>query len=311
MSKLQLDKINFNNDDFVVQFKDQISNAFKEIEKEGKPQKIEESVEFAIISQAKEKAQKIIADAEIEAQNKIEEIVSKAKKEAEIILAEAKNTSEMIIQEATSIKETSLKETSEFEEKSKLEIEQLRIQSAKEGYEEGHKDGLEKIQEELEEKINSFDNFCKNQLEIKDKILKSASRDILDLIIHISKQILLKEVTAETIKKIIEKTINLLEKKEDINIILSEKYAKLLFELQEKSLDSEPEFDFKNFKQFEGFSVIYNPKFDDDTIIVENLKERFDASITSQMNIIIRNIYENSNLELDLEKYTEEKIDEN
>ena len=311
MSKLQLDKINFNNDDFVVQFEDETSNAFEEIEKEEKPQKIEESVEFAIISQAKEKAQKIIADAEIEAQNKIEEIVSKAKKEAEIILAEAKNTSEMIIQEATSIKETSLKETNEFEEKSKLEIEQLRIQSAKEGYEEGHKDGLEKIQEELEEKINSFDNFCKNQLEIKDKILKSASRDILDLIIHISKQILLKEVTAETIKKIIEKTINLLEKKEDINIILSEKYAKLLFELQEKSLDSEPEFDFKNFKQFEGFSVIYNPKFDDDTIIVENLKERFDASITSQMNIIIRNIYENSNLELDLEKYTEEKIDEN
>ena len=92
-----------------------------------------------------------------------------------------------------------------------------------------------------------------------------------------------------------------------MNIILSEKYAKLLFELQQKALDEEKEFNFENFKQYDGFDVIYNPKFADDTIIVENLKERFDASINSQLDIIIRNIFDNSqNGQLELEEYIEE-----
>jgi len=198
-----------------------------------------------------------------------------------------------------------------LEEKSKLEIEQEKVEAAKKGYEEGHNDGLVKIQEELEEKIASFDVFCQNQLDIKEKILKSTRKDVLDLILNISQKILLKEVDGNVIEKIIDKTLNLFEKKEDINIIVSEKYAKLLFELQEKSLDDEMEFNFNNFKQFKGFNIIYNPKFDDDTIIVENLKERFDASITSQMNVLIRDIYENANiLELDLEEYTEENTNE-
>ena len=47
MSKLQLDKINFNNDDFVVQFEDEISNAVVEIEEE-KPQKIEVFLVFVM-----------------------------------------------------------------------------------------------------------------------------------------------------------------------------------------------------------------------------------------------------------------------
>ena len=46
---------------------------------------------------------------------------------------------------------------------------------------------------------------------------------------------------------------------------------------------------------------------DDDTIIVENLKERYDASINSQLDVIIRNIYDNSqNGKLDLEQYENE-----
>ena len=49
-------------------------------------------------------------------------------------------------------------------------------------------------------------------------------------------QNLIKELDVQTIDKIIKNAINNLEKKENINIILSEKYAKLLFEFQKKSL---------------------------------------------------------------------------
>ncbi|MBQ7286654.1 MAG: hypothetical protein IJW73_02720, partial [Candidatus Gastranaerophilales bacterium] len=85
------------------------------------------------------------------------------------------------------------------------------------------------------------------------------------------------------------------------------KYARLLFEYQKQTLADEAEFNFEDFKQFENFEIVYNPSFDDDTIIVENLKERYDASINSQLDVIIRNIYDNSqNGKLDLEQYENE-----
>jgi len=130
---------------------------------------------------------------------------------------------------------------------------------------------------------------------------------MLDLILNITKKILLKELDSKTIDKIIKNAITLLEKKENINIILSEKYAKLLFELQKESLSEEIEFNFEDFKQYENFDVVYNPSFDDDTIIVENLKERYDASINSQLDVIVRDIYNNTqNGKLDLENYENE-----
>ena len=205
---------------------------------------------------------------------------------------------------ATTASETSKSEADRLINESKEKIEQERIQVTKDGYADGHKEGLEKIQEELEEKINSFDKFCQNQLDIKDKIIKSASKDIFSLITNISKKVLLKEVDSVALDKIIKNTISLLDKKENVTLILSEKYARLLFELQQKALDEEKEFNFENFKQYDGFDVIYNPKFADDTIIVENLKERFDASINSQLDILIRDIYENSkNGNFDMEQY--------
>ena len=170
-----------------------------------------------------------------------------------------------------------------------------------------HKDGLEKIKEELEDKISDFNKFFASQYELRDKILKSANKDILDLILNISKKVLLSEVNAVILDKIIKNAITLLEKKENINIIVSEKYAKLLFEHQKKSLDDDIEFNFEEFNQYENFNIVFNPDFDDDTIIIENLKERYDASLGAQLDVIIRNIYDNSqNGKLDLEQYENE-----
>ena len=91
---------------------------------------------------------------------------------------------------------------------------------------------------------------------------------------------------------------------------LSEKYAKLLYEYQKKSLGQDIEFNFEDFKQYDNFNIVYNPSFDEDTIIVENLKERYDASVNSQLDVIIRNIYDNSqNGKLDLEQYTQDEAE--
>ncbi len=306
MNKIKSDNINFDNDNFIINI--DINDALQE--EPAVEQREDEEIQRRnlILNRAKEEAQNIIN----EAQEKINNTISSSNKKAQEIIDEAKIEAQKIIEdakkEALNIEENSKKEAQELLLNSEDELEKIRIQATKDGYEDGHKEGLEKIQEEMEEKVEAFSKFCFENTEIKNKVLKSASRDILEIITNISKKILYKELNASILDKIIKETVSKLEKKENVTIIVSEKYAKLLFELQKKSLGDDVEFKFEDFKQYDNFNLIYNPKYSDDTIIVENFKERFDASIKAQLDVIIRDIYEKTkNGQLDLEQYIEDR----
>lgn len=306
MNKIKSDNINFDNDNFIINI--DINDALQE--EPAVEQREDEEIQRRnlILNRAKEEAQNIIN----EAQEKINNTISSSNKKAQEIIDEAKIEAQKIIEdakkEALNIEENSKKEAQELLLNSEDELEKIRIQATKDGYEDGHKEGLEKIQEEMEEKVEAFSKFCFENTEIKNKVLKSASRDILEIITNISKKILYKELNASILDKIIKETVSKLEKKENVTIIVSEKYAKLLFELQKKSLGDDIEFKFEDFKQYDNFNLIYNPKYSDDTIIVENFKERFDASIKAQLDVIIRDIYEKTkNGQLDLEQYIEDR----
>jgi len=284
LSKIKKNKINFDDNDFLVNVDIEKDSVINEIE----PETPEQEVPCDTVDEQEQ----IVSDAEKEAFG----IIEKAKEEAKALV---ENTKKEINKEALDEKEKILndakKEAVDLLNNSKEELENLRIQTTKSAYDDGYKDGMAKIQEELEEKIKDFDNFLGIQNEAKEKILKSASKDILDIIGEISKKILLREVNSETLDKIIQKTIAMLEKKENINIILSTKYASLLLELQNKALNNgKEELKLQDFKQYQNFNVIYNDKFAPDTIIIETPKERFDASISSQLDIILRNILENN-----------------
>ena len=296
MSKLKANKINFDDDDFVIKIEEEEK---KEIHKPIKNKVVHQETapdeSELVLNRAKEQAIEIINKANQEAK----EIIKNAKDEARKKIDEATTRVDEITANAQNMAQEKLEEINKQNEElinsSKEQIEKERIEKTKQGYEEGYSDAQEKIQEELLDKLEDFDKFIKKQFEIKEKIIKSASIDILDIIENISKKILLKEINSITLEKIIKNTISLFEKKENINIILSEKYARLLFEIQNKSLNQENDFNFENFKKYENFDIIYNPKYSDDTIIIENLEERFCASIGLQLENIIRNIYENTN----------------
>ena len=308
MSRLKIDNINFEEADFLVEVskKEKIETSKEETVVQKETQKDTQEAEL-ILNRAKEQAQNLLAEAQAEAEKILNDAQIEVQQRKQEIIDEAIKRADEIVENA---KLTSQNENEQLITNSKEEIEQERLETIKNAYEEGHKDGINHAQEELEGKIADFDNFCSNQYEIRDKILKSANKDILNLIINISKKILLKELDAKTLDKIIKNDISMLEKKENITIILSEKYAKILYELQQKSLGEEIELNLEDFKQYENFNVIFNPDFSDDTIIVENLKERYDASISSQLDVIIRNIYDNSqNGKLDLEQYTEDETE--
>lgn len=314
-SKLRSDKINFNNDDFLVEIelrKEPLQELEENLESEtfedASYNEEEISQDELIINRAREEANKILLEANSEADKIIDEakslkeqILSEAKVQADEILEEANKNAQSIIEKTTLEQENLLQNSSK-------EIEQKRVEEANRGYREGYEDAQEKLLEELEEKIQDFDNFCLKQYEIRNKILKTAGKDIFDIISNISKKILSLEPEAKSLEAIIQRTTALLEKKENINIILSEKYARILFEIQKKAInDDEFEFKFEDFKQYKGFSVAYSPDLSEDTIIIENEQERFDASISAQLDVIIRDILKNSkNGYLEIDDYIKE-----
>jgi len=291
LSKIKKNKINFNDDDFLVNVEiNERENDGLNVAKKHKRDDEKENPEFGVFQSAEAEKEEILSNAKEEAS----EIIQNANREAELIIENAKKEiNASALDEKEKILQDAKKEAFDLLNNSKEELENLRIQTTKTGYDDGYNDGLTKIREELEEKINDFDNFIAVQKEVKEKILKSATGDILDVICELSKKVILKETDAETLEKIIRKTISMLEKKDDVNIILSTKYAKLLLQLQNKSLDKDEELKLEDFKQYKNFNIIYNDKFAPDTIIVENIKERFDASVSSQLDVILRNILEN------------------
>ena len=298
MSKLNSDKINFNENDFVIEVSD------------GEVQHNQISKQELLLNRAQNDAQKelesaqkqaleIVENAKQEAQIKASEIIESAQKEADTILESAQKQANDMVEEANS-------KRNELLTNAESEVEKASQEGANKGYQEGYQDAQNKFLEENEAKINAFDDFCLCQNSIREKILKNTSREILNIIQNISKTVLLKETDAQTLDKIIKKTIMLFDKKENITIVVSEKYAKMLYELQKKELDIE--LNFEDFKQYQNFDIVYNNDLPEDTLIVENKQERFCASISQQLEKIIRDILDNTqNGNIDIEEYDETK----
>ena len=299
MSKLNSDNLNFKNDDFVVELEDDVN--FIEGKRLSKRELLLNRAQNSV-QQAQLEAQQILDKAQLEANEKAAEIIAKANSEAANIIEKANL-------EIQNQKETSQKEIDDLMISSNEQIEKAKTEAAKTGYDEGYQDANQKLLEEMEEKIRLLDNFCIQENIIKDKILKNVSRDIINIISNISKKVIFKELDANSLDKIIKRTISMFEKKENIKIIVSEKYAKLLYAIEKQNLSDEIEFNFNEFKQYQGFEIVFKPDFDDDTIIIENLQERFDASIKQQLDVIIREIEENSKSDFELEEYQENETE--
>ena len=296
MSKLNSDKINFNENDFVVEINEEINHRNHISKQELVLNRALNEAELQV-ENAQNEANDIIENAKQDAINQSQKIINEAKEQANDIHEEAKKQTNDII-------ENSAAEKNEILTNAQAQIEKASQEAANKGYDEGYSDAQKKFLEENEEKIAAFDKFCSYQNSIRDKILKNASREILNIIQTISRKVIYKELDALILDKIIKNTISFLEKKENITIVLSEKYAKLLYELQKKETDIE--FNFEDFKQYQGFEVVYNKELNEDTIIIENGNERFCASIEQQLDKIMREIFNNTqNGNIDLEEYDE------
>ena len=178
MSKLNSNKISYNEKDFLVEVSEDEAN------------RNQVSKQELILNRAQDEAEKEIENAKNEARKIVENAKNEALQESQKIINDANNQAESIIQEAQQqanniIEESNIKKN-ELLTNSQTEIEHAAQEAANKGYEEGYEDAQKKFFEENEDKILAFDKFCSYQNSVKDKIVKNASRDILDIIQNIS-----------------------------------------------------------------------------------------------------------------------------
>lgn len=192
-------------------------------------------------------------------------ILNKAQAQAAEIIQQAKAQAQKIIEDAN-IEKAKIEASME-------DMKQNAVENAtKEGFEKGYNDGIAKIQNEMQERLDAVEYFAKVEFEIKDKILNSTKTDMLNLCLKICEKVCAKSLDGEVLEKIIDKVLLLLETKSAINVIISPTLALKLGE----------GFD----KKFLNVKIVQNPKIADDAIIVESMGGNVDCSISSQIEKI-------------------------
>ena len=295
MSRIKSDKINLGTSVVVDFFSNQepeeplVSQEQEEerlllSERESKINLMEREAEAKVqkmLDEAAREAQNILESANIEAQglkNRAQELLDCAAKKGDEILDEAKT-------EAQKIKETAQQEALGIKETASQE-------GAKEGYEAGYTDGCEKIRQELLQKIVAMDEIAKNAFEMKNKILSSSKREIVELVLMIAKKVCIDSVDENALIHLVDEAVKLLSDKENIELILSEKYARLLNEILNNTLNSDTVQTEIDIDKLRSIKLSYNSKMSDDTLIIQTPKERLDLGFETQLNQIAQKFKE-------------------
>ncbi len=248
----------------------------------------------------KEEAIQIIEDAKKLAklhQDNAQVEIDALKNQAQDSLTEADKTIEEAKLKAQEIIEQANQEAIEIKEKASQE-------GAKEGYEAGYKDGEEKIAQELKQKVQEIDDFAQNTYEMKNKVLKSTKREMVELVLAVSKKLCIESVDESALALLIDKSIKMLSEKENIELIVSHKYANLLNNLFNGSINA-PDLENIDIDKLRNLKLSYSSGVSEDSIIIQTSKDRLDLSIETQLNEISRAF--EMQLESDLVKNTEEE----
>ncbi len=310
MSRITSDKISLA-DSIVVDFFSNDSQQ-EQVEPEVDTVNTEEMTRLNLLQlEAQDKSQKIIDEASMQAQ----EILDKARLEADQMILKAQEDSQKLKNEANELLEKSKVEADSLLESTKKEVEQLKENAsqagAKEGYQAGYDDGLKNIKEELVHKIFAMDEVIKNAFEMKKKIMSSSKREIVELVLMIARRVVLNSIDETSVARIVDKSISLLNDKENIELILSEKYAKLLNQvLNDDLLEQKPDLEI-DIDKLRSIKLTFNSKFADDTLIVQTPKERLDLGFESQLDEISKEFLKELNLSFDKEdKEVEEEFEQ-
>lgn len=239
---------------------------------------------FVLNAEGKTNLNKEISDAGLIADS----IVAEAKKQAQAILAQAQTQAQQMIAQA--------------EEQARASQDEITAEWRRKGYEEGYQDGSERIISDMEDLIYNINNFAKCRFEIKNRIIKSLHRDILELVLEISQKICKTQITQndEVLEKVIIEAISHLKEKENVTVIVNPVMAEKIYAISE---------DIKNaVHTLESVKVIEDSSISPDGTIVESVGSRIDARVSAQIEQLAHKLFDqlNSTPETELAKELEE-----
>lgn len=239
---------------------------------------------FVLNAEGKTNLNKEISDAGLIADS----IVAEAKKQAQAILAQAQTQAQQMIAQA--------------EEQARASQDEITAEWRRKGYEEGYQDGSERIISDMEDLIYNINNFAKCRFEIKNRIIKSLHRDILELVLEISQKICKTQITQndEVLEKVIIEAISHLKEKENVTVIVNPVMAEKIYAISD---------DIKNaVHTLESVKVIEDSSISPDGTIVESVGSRIDARVSAQIEQLAHKLFDqlNSTPEAELAKELEE-----
>ncbi len=209
---------------------------------------------------------------------KIQEALEKEKEIIELGEQKAREIVEQAEQQALEIIE-------QAKQQALLEVDSIKEAAHKEGFEAGHQEGFEKITEEMQNQVLTVNDFAKSQFDIKQNIVKSASLDIITLVINIAEKICTKavELNQDVLKNITENAINSLKEKENITITVNPKMASAIYEISEELKEKIP--------QLSSIKIVEDSSVSADGTIVESPLSRVDSRVKSQINEISEKMF--------------------
>lgn len=214
-------------------------------------------IEQTNVTRQQAKIQQIIQETD----EKARQIISAAENKAQIITQTANNEATRIIEDAKN--------------RAQQEYEAIKNQAYQEGFAKGEQDGLYKFQNDAASGLKSLDTLAQSSFEVKNNIIESASRDIVDLISAISDKVCHLSFDDEVLYKITVDAIKELHDKENITIIVNpelvENINKLVPELRQE------------FPKLETLKILEDNSLSPDGVIVETLKTRLDSRISRQI----------------------------
>lgn len=201
-----------------------------------------------------------------EALDKEKEIIVRAEEQAQNIINEAQEQGQKIIEDARA--------------QALSEVDSIKNQAHAEGFEAGRQEGLRDITNELSDKIIAVDDFAQSHFDLKRNIIKSASLDIVSLVIEIAQKVCSRslELDDNILKEITENAIMALKDKEDITIIVNPLMAEKIYAISDELRERIP--------QLSSIKIIEDNSVSPDGTIVESPLSRVDSRVRSQINEI-------------------------
>ena len=214
-------------------------------------------IEKSKVTASEAKVKQILADTDAKAQ----QIVSNAGDKSNIIVQTASNEAARMVEDA--------------KRKAQQEYDIIKQQAYQEGFEQGRADGLEQFKADANECLKALETLASSSFDMKNNIIDSASRDIVELVSVITDKVCHVSFNPQILFQITLDAIKLLNDKENITIIVSPQLVDYIQQMV-------PNFR-ATIQNMQTLKILEDSSLSPDGVIVETPNTRLDSRISAQI----------------------------